>query len=245
MRVVSPYRPFAPESYEHEVLGPFDWPGALEMLWSSVVATNPTVDFAALTASGVDLPVPAFAYEPREHRLMLWLLDVALAYIESDDFDCDSVMICPDLLVVGSLEPLRAGDLGVLARPGKHIARGHVSLLNSVQFWRHAAKERLAAFYRRALEMARELPEDVKRWGADTVPLAELLSPVAVGKGKRCGLRVRFHDENGVCHSLRTKEIKAMQIGRPVVKPDQPIVDFRYLRKLHMRAYFDAIFGDA
>lgn len=243
MRVVSPYRPFQPESYEHEALGAFDWPAALEMLWGSVRATNPNLDFAALTAPDVALPVPALSYEPRESRLMLWLLDVALAYIEGDDFDCDTVMICPDLLVTGDLGALRVGDFGVLARPQKHIDRGKVPLLNSVQFWAVKARPKLAAFYHEALALAQGLPEEVKRWGADTVPLAKLLAPVRVGKVIRHGMTVAMHDENGACHSLRTKEIRDLQAGRPVARPPQPIVDFRYLRKHHMRAYYGAVFG--
>ena len=57
MRVVSPYRPFVPESGSHQALGPFDWVGALGMLRTSVrVACG--CETYALTDVDTTLPGP-------------------------------------------------------------------------------------------------------------------------------------------------------------------------------------------
>jgi hypothetical protein len=72
LRVVSPYRPFVPESQAHQLLGEFDWVAALRMLRVSVTKAM-GCDTVAITDVDTDLPGPTFHYETKERRLMLWI----------------------------------------------------------------------------------------------------------------------------------------------------------------------------
>jgi hypothetical protein len=240
VRVVAPYRPFAPESQAHKLLGDFDWFDALRMQQASVKrACN--CEAVAISDVATPLPVPAKYYETRETRLMLWILEVSLRYLESNDFDRDTAMVSPDILVYADLRPFFRADLGVLVRfNDKHSNR---ALLNGVQFWRRDARSLLVNFYERALEMARALPESVITWGADTAPIVELLSPLEPGVSDRCGLWVECLEAHQVMATLTRKGIDRLEQGRAIQWPDTPLVDFRYLRKLHMRAFFDATIG--
>jgi len=240
MKVVSAYKPFIAESAAHRALGPFDWVAALQMLRASVTHSCGCQTFA-LTDLGTALPVPTHHYATRERRLMLWILEVCLCYLRSDDFDDDTVMISPDLLVFADLGRWFRADLGVVVRPlDKYVKR---PLLNQVQFWRHAAQVPLAAFYREALAIARTLPAELIEWGADTTPLVRLLSPLVVGPMSRAGLSVYGIDRRDVLAPLSTGDIARLDAGRAPARPPCPIVDFKYLRKKRMAQYFAATFG--
>lgn len=238
MKLVSPFRPFVPESPAHRKLGPFDWVGALEMLFSSAQLTNGCQTYA-ITDVDTDLPVSAYHYETTERRLMLWILDVSRCYLESKDFDQDTVMVSPDMLVFQDLRPWFTADLGVLVRsalkyPGK-------PLLNGVQFWRHAGQDRLVAFYRKALAIAQTLPENSLRWGADTVPLVRLLSPIELGISQRAGLTVSCIDREEVLDSINVGDLEP---GHAPPRPVFAVSDFKGpQRKKLMRAYYDATIG--
>lgn len=222
MKVVSPYRPFAPESPAHLRLGPFDWIGALEMLRVSVRRTCACETFA-ITDVDTALSVPNYQYVTTERRLMLWILDVSLRYLQSDDFDQDTVLVSPDTLIRGDLGRWFTGsDLGVLTRQTPKFV--HKPILNGVQWWAHHGKARLIAFYTDALDLAKTLPEALLRWGADTEPFVRLLEPIQFGAVYRKDLRVQFIDSSRL---------------RP-----QVIVDFKGQRKREMAAYFErAVFA--
>jgi hypothetical protein len=240
MQVVSPFRPFPPESDEHKILGPFDWVGALEMLRASV-RHNCDCETYAITDVDTDLGVPAFQFQTVERRLMLWIVEVSLAFLDSDRFDRDTVMVSPDVLVLGDLSPWFTADLGVLVRlEPKHLDSGR-TILNQTQWWRHGAKSRLVAFYRQALDIARTLPEPIRTWGADTEPLRQLLEPLNAGKAMRAGLKARMIPAGEVMDSLSSVNVRRLEEGLPLLV-DRPLLDFRYTRKLHMRATFDSLF---
>lgn len=240
MRIVSPYRPFAPESVEHQNVGPFNWVAALQMLQASADRIS-AGEVRAITDVDTDLKFPAFQYQTTHRRLMPWILEVALRYLKSDDFDQDTVMLSPDILVFGDLRPYFVGDLGVVLRVGgKYQAR---PLLNCAQWWRHDAKARLVAFYESALARAIALPERMLAWGADTVPLVEMLSPLRIGLTERSGLQVYGIDDAVVLHALTAHEEAALHAGDGVPWPAVPLVDFRYRRKQRMAAYFAATVG--
>lgn len=240
MRVVSPYKPFPPESVEHVSLGPFDWIAALRMLAVSVTRSNSCETFA-LTDAATPLPVTAFAYPTQQRRLMLWILEVTLAYLDSEDFDCDTVMASPDVLVFGDLRSYFAGDLTVLIRASEGFAARPI--LNGVQWWPIRSKAKLIAFYRDALALAETLPQSFLRWGADTEPLRQLLAPVVPGRIDRHGLDVSCLHSRAVMRSLTQSLMDTMDAGEPIEYPRCPVVDFKYLRKRYMAAYFDATIG--
>lgn len=230
-RVVSPYSYFEPESAAHQKLGPFDWVGALSMLFESVRRSN-DCDAVALTDPLTKLPVSAFRYEVRSTRLMPWILDVSLAYLRSEDFDRDTWFLSPDMLVFGDLRPWHSDSAIVMVRK-KFI---HHPILNGVQFWPIAQKAALVAFFAQAVAICRDLPDNLQRWGGDTEPLRQLLMPLSQKTTDRAGLRVRMIESSELMQSYSDRMLKC----RPAARPVRPILDFRYLRKQSMRAYFDA-----
>lgn len=243
MKVVSPYRPFVPESAPHRKLGPFDWVGALHMLATSASVCSHCRTYA-ITDVDTTLPLMSYRYQTRERRLMLWILEVCLCYLQSDDFDQDTVMVCPDILVMGNLAPYFVADLGVIVRLDEKYVKAERPLLNSVQWWRAAAKDRLVAFYRQALEMAKTLPPHLIEWGADTVPLVRLLSPLQHGFFDRAGLSVHAVDQRHIMYGFSTTLLRRIEGGRRE-DFDLPLLDFKYGRKTSMRTFYNIAFGQA
>jgi len=223
MKVVSPFRPFEPESRAHVALGPFDWVGALGMLRASVRAACGCETYA-LTDVDTDLPGPSHQYVTEERRLMLWLLEVVVCYLRSADFDDDTILISPDALVLSDLRGWFRADLGLMVRTGAKYS--DKPLLNGVQCWRVAAKDRLVHFYCWALELARQSVPDLIRWGADTDSMVQLLAPIQAGHFTRAGLAVYGFE--------------AAQAFRPP-GVTSPIVDFKGLRKHLMARYYEGL----
>jgi hypothetical protein len=240
MKIVSPFRPFAPENLSHKVLTDFDWVDALRMLRISA-QQNTDAEVFAITDVDTDLGVPAYRYATKERRLMLWILEVSRCYLESDDFDQDTVMLSPDILVFQDLRPYFGGDLGVVVRV--HEKYAHKPMLNGAQWWKHSAKDRLVAFYREALERARTLPEHYIAWGADTIPIVEMLLPMEVGLMSRVGLEAFGISHVGMLYPVMAKDCVRMNMGKRPDDPPFPLVDFKGLRKAYMRQYFDGTIG--
>lgn len=239
MRIVAPFRPFPPEAGHHIELADFDWMDAIRMMSESArLACG--CDVRILTDFDTELPFPTFKYASTHRRLMLWYLEIAALYLESDDFDCDTVMLDSDQLVYGNLAGWFSSnvDLGICIRKPPKDAPG-LPILNGVQFWSVRAKPRLAAFYRRALEIATTLPEKDLIWGADTEALRILLEPLAPGLWQREGLAVRLIDSNEIIQALSSGQIRALDAGK-LTRPARPVLCFRNLRKPFMRPVFEA-----
>lgn len=236
---MSPYRPVTDGTYPYEPhLQAFDWIEAVRMLAASVRRSCGCETYV-ITDAETWLPVPSIALPTTESRLMLWILDVSLRFLESRRFNQDTIFVSPDTLVVGSLAEYFEGDLTVIVRSDpKHRAR---PIINSVQWWPLAARDRLVAFYARALEIARDLPEEILAWGADSEPFRHLLSPIVPGRYLRSGLDVRMLEMTTVMESLRKIDIDALDRGQTPQRPSTPLVDFRFTRKLYMPAYYRAV----
>ncbi len=186
--------------------------------------------------------LPAFRYPPTQDALMLWILEASAQYLESPDFDRDTVFVSPDTLVARDLRPYFDADLVVLVRtPKKYRNR---PILNAVQFWPVAAKVRLAGFYRAALAAAVAMPPNVVRWGADSEALRVLLAPLEAGQVRRSGLLVRLREASTVLYSVGGKSHMLLQPGRRI-DLGVPVIDFKGLRTQHMAAYFAALGGVA
>jgi len=242
VKVVAPYRPFPPESAAHEQLGPFDWISALKM--SALSCERVGCRHYTLTDVDTDLPVPCYKFATRHRRLMLWILEVSLAYLESPAFDEDTLFIGADVLAIKDLSFGFASDLGVVVRTQEKFTDPSVyPILNSAQWWRHSAKDRLASFYASALQNAEGLHENVIRWGADTAALCTLLWPVVAGESSRGCLAVFGHDERTTIVSLASADVWRLENGQGTILPTQPLLDFRYRRKNYMRAWFEKAFG--
>ncbi len=241
IRVVVPFRPFPPESDLHKALPDFDWLEALRMVvHTAQIACRCEVH--AITDVDTDLPVPAFRYETKHRRLMLWTLEVCAAYLASPQCDRDTVMLDVDQLIFGDLAARfdRSADLGVLVRPtGKHLADGGQPLLNGAQYWRGKSKKRLVLFFRRALAIAEQLPEERIVWGADTDAVRDLIEPIALGRQERSGLRVQMVDAVEVLETFSARHQAAIESG-VAPWPRRAVLDFRWDRKPWMPKVYGA-----
>ncbi len=240
MRVVTPYRQQAPESAAHRKLGPFDWGAAIEMLTTSVQLAC-GCETVALTDQTTPMEGQHIRFETEEPRLMLWLLEVCLNYLRSEDFDRDTVMLSPDTLVFKDLRPWFKADLGVIIRSGEKYQ--DKPMLNGAQFWRVSAKTALVDFYARALALGRQCSENELRWGADTTPLLALLQPFRAGPMERNGLHAFGLESTLVFRTIRTSELGDLLNGQRPAWPVVPIVDFKAGRKKAMLAYYHATIG--
>lgn len=238
MRVVSPFRPFPAESVEHLALGAFDWLDAIRMMRASVTRSC-RCDAVVITDADTTLPGPTFQYDTRERRLMHWILEVSLCYLAGPHFDRDTVMVSPDVLVFCDLREWMAGDVGIVVRPD-HTER---PILNSLQWWPVASRDKLLRLYTKALAYAKTLPEEIQVWGADSEPFRHLLRPLYPGCGPRkSGIVANLVDSRHVLLPLDSGTIAALEKGEAIQTPELAI-DFRYLRKRYMRRFFDATIG--
>lgn len=246
VRFVAPFRPMQAECEHHKALPNFDWIAAIRMMRASVErACRASVQ--VLTDVDTTLPFPMLRYDTTHRRLMLWYLEVCLAYLASDDFDRDTVMLDSDQLVFGDLtrwfEP--SMDLGLLVRPQPPNDERGYCILNGVQWWAVQAKSKIIAFYRQALTIAESLPEHNLIWGADTIALQELLKPYAIGSTvERAGARVRMIFADSVLERCSRAQIHKIRDGQaPVVGRD--VVDFRNHRKEFMADFYACTIGRA
>lgn len=238
MRVVAPFRPFPPEIGHHEQFGHDWWMDAIAMMRHSASrACNAKV--MMLTDVDTTLPFPCLQYRTNERRLMLWYLEIACRYLSSCDFDQDTVMLDSDQLVYQDLSRWfrTRMDLGLLVRR-RTRSRDAYPIINGVQFWPIESKLKLATFYRAALSRARQLPESMHVWGADTVALTQLLAPVSIGSHHRAGLRVRLIESDKVSKALSTRMVAALK-AKQLQRPNVAVLDFRHTRKQYMRAVFE------
>lgn len=239
---MAPFRPMPAEYDHHKALTDFDWHGAIRMM-SDSVQRSCGCPVQVLTDVDTDLPFDCLQYVTRHRRLMLWYLEIAAVYLESDAFDRDTVMLDSDQLVYGDLARWFVSymDLGVLVRELSPKDPNGFPILNGVQWWAHRAKPRLAAFYRRALAVAESLPDEKIAWGADTIALQHLLAPLApIGfLAQRAGLTVRFIDADDVLERLSSVQIRQLQTGRRIERT-RDVTCFRNMRKLFMKDFYDA-----
>lgn len=241
VRYVAPFLPLVPEAPHHVELADFDWAGAIGMLSRSVeIACGAPVQ--VITDRSADIPgleVGTLRYATERRRLMLWTLEACACYLESVDFDRDTVMLDCDQLVYRDLgKHFRPGvDLGILVRRTPKGGPG-LPILNGVQFWSLKGKGRLGPFYREALRIAEGLPEADILWGADTVALERLLEPLDRGLRRRQGLAVHLQEADEVIEALNTSQVRHLGAGR-MRRPFRDVLCFRNTRKPHMRAAFE------
>jgi len=242
LKIVSAYTPIpinesvSPGDFHKELaLAGFDWLDALQMLRSSAQRRAGVETFAITNA---ELPFPHYRYATAEKKLMLWVLEVSLMYLASDDFDQNTVFIAPDSLVLKPLDVFGDFDIAVTWRGPKFPWDGEFpasALMNGLQWWAVAGKKRLVALYEQALDIARALPEAEQDWGADTIPLVRLLGPFEPGLFDRGGLALRvlpFGSLLTIVEHRRGKKEPASAL----------VVDFKYRNKMHMREYYGAHF---
>lgn len=241
MLAVMPFKPFPPVVKHHRELADFDWMAAIGMLATSLQRVS-HCPVRVLTDEATDLrfPIQVCRYATTEQQLMLWNLEVCACFLESPSFSQDTVMLDADQLVYRDLSTWFAygHDLGILVRQPPPSKRGF-PIINGVQFWAHRAKVGLAAFYRRALAVARDLPEKVINWGADTEAIRMLLEPIKrAGVVNRCGLQVDLIESRRISLALSEAQIAAFQRGAsPRIKA--PVLDFRRFRKIYMQRAFE------
>lgn len=243
MKIVSPYRPYAPYISNHLELG-FDWVGALGMLEQSVRRVAPC-PFYALTDLDAEVGVPAHRYPTTESRLMIWLIEVWRAYVTSEDFDQDTVMLSPDMLLCRPVQSVFSKyrfDLGLVVRTETKFFHKR-PLLNGIHFWRHAAKPALGDFFSEALRLVRTFEPELLRWGGDAEAVWRLVTPVGIRDRvlKRQGLDVGILPAASILRSVGAPEMTIASRGGALNRPTVPVLDFRYRRKASMPSVFRAI----
>ncbi len=240
--IVSPYKryEYSDQNQHHgaDRIGEFDWIDALRML--SVSAERFGYPVYALTDG--ELATPNYRYHTQEENLMLWILEISLCFSESAQFTEDVAFVCPDSLINNYLPSIGGFDLGICVRFDEKYSERPI--LNSVQLWPYAGRKKLAAFYRECLKVARNLPGG-PAWGADTVPLVQLLSPLSPGFQQRSGINVLMLPAWQLMRTIHKADITALANGdRPMVT-SAPVIDFKAGRKKHMKAYFEAIYANS
>ena len=236
MKVISPFHKIVPYKEHHvELVGRFDWLDALRMLRKSAQMRSSCDTF--VITDDADFPLPHYRYRTEETYLMLWVLEVCLRYMESEDFDQDTVFVSPDSLVMGNLDIFGGFDIAVSARPSKLSNR----LMNGLQWWPLASRDKLLAMQRRALDIARGLPENDKLWGADTIPLLELLGPIEEGLHQNGELVVRVFP-HPTLQTVNAVTMRKLEAGRRINPHNSLVHDFKYWNKVYMVPYFQKVF---
>lgn len=249
IQVVSPFFPLPIEGGTHRQLAMegFDWHKAVAMMVQSAQEAC-ECPVHVITDTSASLTVPMLRYKTKSRRLMVWSVEVCLRFLESRDFDRNTVMLDCDQLVYGNLrkwfrkryEVNADVDLGVLVRPhGKHVEPGGEPLLNGVQFWHHAGKDRLIGFYRRCLEVVQALPEHRIEWGGDTDALRMLIEPIELGIVERSGITVQMWPASAILEDWSSSHTAMIEAGEvPLIR--HHVLDFRALRKRYMAKMFHA-----
>jgi hypothetical protein len=118
-----------------------------------------------------------------EPNLALWILYARQCYLESPIFDCNTVFIDPDVLVIRPVDELfeQDFDMAVTERDGPE------KINMGVQYVKPHAKEKLIAFYEDMRARARQYPFNKQRWFGDQKALNELLVEF---NDTPCGLKV-------------------------------------------------------
>jgi hypothetical protein len=233
LRLIAPFKPFAPESALHQAYADFDWIAQIQRLLYSGQVACAGADVRVVTDLTTDLPVPLLRYPTAQRRLMLWTLEALLRYVESPDFDRNTVALDCDQLIYRDLAPFfHAGvDLGVLIRPtGKHVEPGGFPLLNGVLFLQWHGRHQLPAFFARALDIAAGMPEDQLRWGADQEAVRLMLEPLELGIVQRSGLTVCMRHVDEVIETISQRHIDGIARGE-CPWPVRAVLDGRWRRK--------------
>lgn len=244
MRIVLPFRYFPPESDLHKEFADFDWMQAIRML-THTAQLSCRCPVEVITDVDTDLPMSTLKYHTIHRRLMLWNLEVCLKYLESPDFDRNTIMMDSDQLIYQDLSSwfIKGVELGVLIRrnsdkPDQWEPR--LRCLNGVQFWYHKGKTHLQEFYRRALRTAERLPEDRLVWGADTDAIEIALGkPLEVGVAYRHSMWIHMINSQEVIGALSDIHTEGLASG-DVPWPDRPVLDFRWRRKKFMAEFYRA-----
>lgn len=246
IRIVAPFKPFPAECGTHQVLERegFDWNAAIAMMMDTARTHCEDCPVHVLTDLDSPITAPALRYPTTSQRLMVWSIEVCLRFLQSKDFDRNTVMLDCDQLVFGNLrkwfKKTPAVDLGVLVRPhGKHLQEGGEPLLNGVQFWHRSGRKRLVAFYERCLEVVQQLPEHRIAWGGDTDALRSLIEPIEIGIFERAGAIVQMWPAEDVLQSWSSNHTALLEAGE-VPEIHSAVLDFRAMRKRYMAAMFHA-----
>lgn len=239
VRIVSPYKPLPisalPQVYHGMGTAGFDWLEALRMLQHSAECFG----YPVFALTDAELPFPSIKVLPQETDLMLWILEASLLYLSGPEFVEDTAMISPDSLINAPLPAFENFDLGIPVRfDEKHRDR---PVLNSIQLWPVAAKDRLVRFYAECLFLARMLAaERADTWGLDTIPIETLLLPFEPGINHRAGLDVMMFHHKRLMRTLSARDIFALDNGVRPLPVTAAVIDFKGRKKNYMRAYFEA-----
>jgi hypothetical protein len=239
LRLVAPFLPVKVENHHHQEMSDFDWMDAIRML-SRSAELSCGVPVQTITDVDTDLPVPTLKYPTRHRRLMLWTLEAIVRYVESSDFDRDTVVLDCDQLIHQDLRQFFSSnvDLGLLVRATPKHAHTWKKVLNGVQFLSVRGKKRMGQFYREALTRAEQMNDGLVAWGADTAAIRDMVEPVSLGVHTRCGARVSLIEYSRVLEALSEDAIQGILRGE-APRLSRAVTDFRFRRKRYMRQVYE------
>jgi len=240
VKIIAAYHRIEPYTEHHIALAAegFDWIEALRMLRRSAQLRAGVETFVI---TDQDLPVPHYRYSTTESYLMLWILEVTLKYLESDDFDQNTVFLGADELVLKPLNFFLHADfdIAITSRPRLDKYKDK-PLMTGLMWFPVASRDKLIAFYRKALEIGRSLPTGQKRWGADTTPIVELLAPIQSGTYQRSGMTVCVFPWPTLAEAGPVF-IRKFRQGKPP-REDIAVLDFKYWYKRNMVEIYRRLF---
>ncbi len=146
--------------------------------------------------------------------LMLWILEAQKAYLESKEFNCNSLFFSPDALIIKPIHDKFTGfDLAVTLNEQQP---NEFALNNGVIFINPKNKDKLIKLWKDAIEICRNYRPELQEWGGDQKALHDALK---AADWKPYGLSV---------DKLNCKDFNA-----PLSKTD-PIVDRNILAQAHI-----------
>ena len=103
--------------------------------------------------------------------LMIWILEAQKNYIESDAFNCNSVLFSPDALIIKPLEEIFEQDFDCAV-----TLRADTILNNGVIFIKPQNKNRLIKLWDDAIKKCWSYHAALQNWGGDQKALQDVLS---------------------------------------------------------------------
>lgn len=167
-----------------------------------------------------------------EPLLMNWVLAAQLLYIESPFFTQDTVLFSPDALINKPLEPVfRQGfDVAVTDRVSKICP-----INNGVIFIKPENKKRIAAMWRKCLEICKSYPQEKQEWWGDQQSLYDFLQR---GYDKEIGVKVKTLP----CHTYNASPSNRAEVEEGMLD-DAFIIHLKGNRKTLMGEYWKAIWS--
>lgn len=197
----------------------------IDMAFASAKAQGyETVLVGNIDAGDIKMNFPA----DREPLLMNWVLAAQHHYINSSLFDCDTVIFSPDALITQPLESIFALNFD-MAFTNRDHKRWPIN--NGVIYLRPHRRQKIAAWWREAMQKCKEYDEETQNWFGDQQALHDLY---VQGNHHRLGLQVALLP----CSNFNASPASGEKLDTNLLKSAY-IVHMKGKRKDMMQRYWD------